>query len=122
MGIRGLRSFPVLREFLRAKVRGRRHGPVADIVWRLFVAFLATVATISLASLGEFFATAPEWISITLEPLSLLLMPGFAIALLAAGPHDLDPSIIVQVSIVFYLALFYWLLSWREWRRGHKAR
>ena len=87
-------------------------------MWRLFIAFLATVTVVGLASLGEFFATAPEWISITLEPLSLLLMPGFVVALLAAGLHDLDPSIIVQVSIIFYLIFFYVWLSWRSRRKA----
>ncbi len=68
--------------------------------------------------MGEFFATAPEWISIILEPLSLLLMPGFAVALVATGIHDLDPSTIVQVSIVFYLIFFYVWLSWRARRKA----
>lgn len=126
MGIKSLPAFQaarelareIVREFIHAKDRGQLRGPAAVIFWRLFVAFLATVVTIGLASLGQFFTTAPEWISITLEPLSLLLLPGFTVALFTAGLHDLDPSIIVQVSIVFYLIFFYGWLSWRSRRKA----
>lgn len=127
MGIRGLPAFLAARELareivrglIRAKVRGQQRGPAAVILWRLFLASLATAVTIGLASLGQFFTTAPEWISLTLEPLSLLLLPGFTVALITAGLHDLDTSIIVQVSIGFYLIFFY---VWLTWRSRRKAR
>lgn len=127
MGIRDLPAFlagreparELVRGFIRAKVRGQQRGPAAVILWRLFFASLATAVTIGLASLGQFFATAPEWISLTLEPLSLLLLPGFAVALMTAGLHDLDPSIIVQASIIFYLIFFY---VWLTWQSRRKAR
>ena len=114
--MRGLPGLPVVREFLRAKVRGRRHGPVAVVLWRLLVAGLWTVAAVGLATMGLFFSTAPQWVSLALEPLSLLLMPGFVVGLVLAGPHDLDPAVIMQATIIFYMVLFFVLLSWR-WKR-----
>jgi membrane protein DedA with SNARE-associated domain len=54
------------------------------------------------------------------EPLSLLLLPGMAVGVSVTGPHDLDPKMVVEASVIFYFVLFLAALEWRTWRQRRR--
>ena len=105
-------TLPAARAFLRGQAK--RHGPWREFLWRAFFAAGATALLISLAFFGLWVAIGPEWLGLLLEPLSLFLLPGFLVSVVVAGPHDLDPRVIVVASILLYFAAFYWLLRRHE--------
>jgi hypothetical protein len=74
---------------------------------RLALALVSTAALVGLAVAAIYVTTAPAVISLTLEPFSLLLLPGLVASIVLAGPHDFSPSLVIYVSFAFYLALIY---------------
>ena len=57
--------------------------------------------------------------SLLVEPISLLLMPGLLVSLAAAGPHDYKPNLVAIWSFVFYFIFFYVATGWFV---HHRAR
>ncbi len=86
------------------------------VLIRIFQATLCASILVAIASAANFLTTAPKFISLLFEPLSLLLIPGLLASLLVAGPHDYNPLLVFQVSLVFYIVVFYWGLNWRARR------
>ncbi len=71
------------------------------------------------ACAGLFVSTEREIVALTVEPFSLLLMPGLLVALIVADQHDFSAHIVLVASACFYGVFFYVALSrWRGWRRG----
>jgi len=62
--------------------------------------------------------TMPASISLVVEPLSLLLLPGLVFSILAAGAHDFAPETVIYASFVWYLVFFYLIFTWRYRRRA----
>jgi hypothetical protein len=74
---------------------------------------LLAAAIVALASSALYVTSAPPAISLLVEPLSLLLMPGLAVALAAAGPHDFSAWTVVVWSMLIYTILAFFAL--RRW-------
>lgn len=70
-----------------------------------------------LASAAMLFSTAPKWLSLIFEPISLLLLPGLVAGVVHTSPHDLEASVVLWAALLFYFVLFFCLLEWRA-RRG----
>jgi hypothetical protein len=87
---------------------------------RMLIAAAAAALVIGMASAGLLFSTAPERISLIFEPMSLMLMPGLLFGIYEAGPHDLNPKVILWASGVFYFLFFLVVLEW--WARSRQRR
>jgi hypothetical protein len=83
----------------------------------LFAAVGLTAVLMIAAAAGLYVAASPAWVSLLLEPFSLLLMPGLVIALVTAGSHDFAPDVVIAVSAAFYAGFVYAALLWRSARR-----
>ncbi len=81
------------------------------LLLRALLATLAGIVLTGLAVAGIFFTTAPEFVSLVAEPFSLLLMPGLIASLIAAGPHDYSPNIVILVSLGCYVVLIFLALT-----------
>jgi len=101
--------------------RGGKPGrSFAGFGLRVLMASAATAVVVGLASAGLLFSTARESVSLVLEPMSLMLMPGLLFGLYQAGPHDLDPRVILGASVGFYFMFFFSVLEWRAWSRRRR--
>jgi hypothetical protein len=97
-------------------------GPFASFMLRVTQASVATAVLVTVASWAMLFNTAPAWISLIFEPLSLFLLPGLAVSVSMAGPHDLNPNVVVAASVVIYFVCFLAALEYRAYRRRHTPR
>jgi hypothetical protein len=93
--------------------------PPAHILSRAACAILCASLVVGAAVAAGFLTTAPKIISLMLEPISLLLMPGLVVSILTSGPHDYSPHIVTVVSLIFYALFFYAALHWISRRRNH---
>jgi hypothetical protein len=84
---------------------------------RIGLSLLLAAMLLGIGMAGMFVSAAPRWVSLLLEPLSLLLMPGLLVAILVAGAHDFGPVVVVVGSAVFYTALVYTALGRWKARR-----
>ena len=85
----------------------------AQILTRAACAILCAGLLVGTAIAANFLTTAPKSISLILEPISLLLMPGLVVSILTSGPHDYSPYSVAAVSLLFYAAL-HWLARRRN--------
>jgi hypothetical protein len=92
--------------------------PLFQILIRAAFAMLCAVLVVGAAILATNLTTAPKSVSLLLEPISLLLMPGLLASILTAGPHDYSPHTVANVSFVFYAVFFYGALHWLSRRRN----
>jgi len=92
--------------------------PPARILTRAARAILCAGLLVGTAIAANFLTTAPKSISLILEPISLLLMPGLVVSILTAGPHDYSPLTVAGVSLLFYAIFFYAALHWLARRRN----
>jgi hypothetical protein len=88
-------------------------------VGRLLAAMGLTGILMIAAAAALYVTSAPEWLSLLIEPFSLLLMPGLVIALATSGSHDFGPDVVISVSAAFYVGFVYAALLWRA---AHKPR
>jgi hypothetical protein len=100
---------------------GRNLGRFAEFMWRVVLAGVAAAVVVGLASVGMLFSTAPEWLSLIFEPLSLLFLPGLLVDMVQVGPHDLAPAVVVQASVAIYFVLFLGALEWRARRQRRRG-
>jgi hypothetical protein len=100
---------------------GRNLGRFAGFMVRVVLAGVATAVVVRLASVGMLVSTAPEWLSLILEPLSLLFLPGLLVGIVQSGPHDLAPAVVVQASVVIYFVLFLIGLEYRARRQRRRG-
>jgi hypothetical protein len=113
---------PFSGRFVPKEFGGQRLERFPALLLRLALAAALAGATVGIGSFGMLFSTGPEWQSLLFEPVSLLLLPGLLVGILVSGPHDLDPHIVLQGTIVLYF-LFYWaVLEWREHKRRRRTR
>lgn len=96
--------------------------PFSASAWRLLLAAGLTSLLLALAYAGLFVTTAPAIVSLLIQPFSLLLMPGFIAASLAAGRHDFSPQMIILTSVPFYFVFFYAILGRRLTRAHNRSR
>ena len=81
--------------------------------WRRVLLSAAISAVLMyVATEAMYVTTAPKLISLVVEPLSLLLMPGLVGAIVVAGAHDFTPGSVLFLSAIFYFAFFYGALTW----------
>jgi len=85
------------------------------------MATLLTAVLMAVATAAIFVTTAPKWVSLAIEPVSLILLPGLIVSVVLAGPHDFSPWIVVWVSSGLYFVSFYGAL-WLRARRAAYAR
>ena len=109
--------------FVPEEFGGRRLGPFAAFMARIVMAGVTAAAVVGIGSVGMLFTTGPEWASLLFEPISLLLLPGLLVGIIVSGPHDLDPHVVLQGTIILYFLFFWSVLEWRAWRqrRRHPA-
>ncbi len=86
-------------------------------VRRLLVATALTTFLMIGAAAALYVTSAPAWVSLLIEPFSLLLMPGLVIALATSGSHDFAPDVVIAVSAAFYVGFVYAALLWRAARK-----
>jgi hypothetical protein len=100
-----------------------QRGPVpfAAFLLRVVLAGVFTAALVWIASVAMLLDTAPAWVSLVFEPLSLFLLPGLVVAMVTAGKHDLNPSVVVAASGVFYFVCFLVALERRACRRRRRG-
>ena len=101
-------------------------GPNLDsfpaLMLRVVAAGVATAVVIGLGSVALLFVRAPAWLSLIFEPVSLLLLPGMMISMKHAGPHDLDPILILKSSVAFYFTFFLAWFELRAWRARRRSQ
>ena len=93
---------------------GRALGWLGSLAQAAIAAGMLTSAAVA----ALYVTSLPKFVAMALEPMSLFLMPGLVVAMAVAGRHDLAGKLVVEVSAVFYLGLF-WVWFW--WR-GRAAR
>ena len=108
--------------FVPEEFGGQRLGAFPSLMLRLVLAGAAAAAIVGVGSAGLLFTTGPEWASLLFEPVSLLLLPGLLVGIVLASPHDLDPHVVMNGTIVFYFLLFWAVLEWRAWRQRRRRR
>ena len=74
------------------------------------MAALLTAVLVSVATAAMYVTSAPSFISLLVEPFSLLLMPGLVVAVILAGAHDFTPGSVLFIASAFYLVFFWWAL------------
>jgi hypothetical protein len=99
---------------------GRGLSPFAGFMLRLVLAGVFTGALVLIASVAMLFDTAPAWLSMIVEPLSLFLLPGLALAVATAGQRDLDAAVVVEASVAIYFWCFLVVLEWRAFRQRRR--
>ncbi len=101
-------------------------GPNLDsfpaLMLRVVAAGVATAGVTGIGSVALLFVRAPAWLSLIFEPVSLLLLPGMMISMKHAGPHDLDPILILKSSVAFYFTFFLAWFELRAWRARRRAQ
>ncbi len=80
---------------------------------RLLLSALTSAALLAVAYSGMFVAMAPRWLSESIEPLSLLLLPGLLFAIASVGPHDFKPEAVLKASALFWFLVSFLLYTWR---------
>jgi hypothetical protein len=88
---------------------------------RMLIALACSAVLTAAATTALYVTAAPKWISLLLEPLSLLLLPGLAIAMVVAGRQDFSPQAVIEASALFYLLCAYAWLLWRVARTRSPA-
>ena len=101
---------------------GGVRGPVAAFALRVLLAVGATAVVIGSGSFALLFETAPQAVSMVVEPLSLLLLPGLFYGIVRASSHALDSQEMMNASVVFYLCFFFLLFEYRAWSKRREAR
>jgi hypothetical protein len=91
------------------------------LIGRLLAASLAAFALTAVAVGAVHLTAAPKYISLLLEPLSLLLTPGLVVSLLAAGAHDFSAELVSMAAFFFYFVVFYVVFAHRD-KRASLAR
>ena len=71
---------------------------------------LLAAVLVSVATAAMYVTAAPKFVSLLIEPFSLLLMPGLVVAVILAGPHDFGPGSVVFIAAIFYCFVFWWIL------------
>lgn len=99
---------------------GQGLGPFAALMARIVLAGVIAAAIVGIGSGGLMFTTGPEWASLLFEPVSLVLLPGLFVGMFATGPHDLEPHVVMNGTIVFYFVLVWAALEWRGWRQRRR--
>jgi hypothetical protein len=84
---------------------------IRTVAGRVLLAALLTAALMGAAIGALFVTTAPRMVSVLIEPISVLLMPGLLISLAASGAHDFSINVVVASASVLYFAFFYWALN-----------
>jgi uncharacterized membrane protein YoaK (UPF0700 family) len=101
----------------RRKPATRLFGEVFLSMRRLVVAVLLTTLLMLCAAGALYVTSGPRWVSLLVEPVSLILLPGLVIALATSGSHDFPPEVVLAVSAAFYVGLLYAAQIWFAMRR-----
>ena len=118
----GLSVVSFTGRFVPEEFGGKNLGPIVSFILRMLMACFATVAVVLLGASAMLLNTAPEWLSLMLEPVSLVLLPGLAAGLISSSPHDLDPGIILDASLLFYFFVFFLAFEALAWRKRRRLR
>ncbi len=97
--------------------RSRLRVSRLELLLRLLTSFFIAVTLAGLGLAGSLLASAPRPLSLILEPLCLLLLPGIAPALAVAGSHDFSPNVLLACALLIYTGLAFWLLTRTAARR-----
>ncbi len=89
----------------------------------LALSAIASALIVGAGALALFSASWPKWLSLTVEPVSLLLAPGVVASLLFTRIHDYTEEAILQTDLLFYfLLMFVLLVGSRRRARRHSPR
>lgn len=88
---------------------------------RLLFAALLTAVLLTLASAALSFTTAPAFVSLLIEPFSLLLTPGLLISLAIAGRHNevSASAVLLASACLYFVAISLVLTRWSGRKRTH---
>ncbi len=89
-----------------------------DLAFRLLLSAFVAAVLLGVACSGMFVAMAPRLLSESVEPLSLLLLPGLVFAIVSAGPHDFQPETVLKASALFWFLAAFLLFTWRARTRS----
>lgn len=90
-------------------------GGFLKVALRIALSAFFSLALVSLSLAGLFVTSAPEFISLLVEPFSLLLLPGVLLSIIPTGDHrDYPPDAAAYASLLFYFIVFYTALWLRE--------
>ena len=92
------------------------------IVWRVVLSVALAAVLIGVGSAALFVTSAPKWVSLAVEPLSLVLTPGVAISMAFTKAHDYKQWEILRGAFGFDALVVYGLLWWRDGRRSLARR
>jgi hypothetical protein len=91
-------------------------------LWRVLLSVLGAGVLMSLASAALFVTSAPKWVSLLVEPFSLLLVPGVAFSMLFTKAHDYTQWEILRGAFGFHVVVLYFLLRWWDGQKGLAQR
>ncbi len=83
---------------------------MAGFLRRLLLSATASVVLLTVASATMFLTSWPAWLSLLLEPFSLLLTPGVLGSMLFTHTHDYTSGAIVLSNLAFYFPVFFCML------------
>ena len=86
------------------------------MVRRLALTAVGSVGLVALGTMASFVTTWPKWLSMSVEPFSLLLLPGVFSSMIFHESHDYVYDRILKGSSEFYVVVLYMLLwRWDRW-------
>ena len=91
-------------------------------LWRLLLSGIGSAVLIGAGCAALFVSSAPKWVSLLVEPLSLVLVPGVAYSLTFTKWHDYEEWDILRGAFLFHLVVLYAALRWWDGRRGLAQR
>ena len=98
-------------------------SPRQPLALRLLLAALLTAVLLATASAALSVTTAPAFVSLLVEPFSLLLMPGFLVVVATSGRHDeVSSRAVLLASACLYFVVFSVLLTRRRTRTHSRSR
>ena len=95
---------------------------MAAFALRLLMALTATATVVAVGSAALLCERAPAAVSLVLEPLSLVLLPGLVYGIVRANEHALKTQEMFYASLAFYLCFFFLLFECLAWERRRAAR
>ena len=105
----------------RARSRDQKHGlqraRISADLLRLLLAFLAAVAITAAGCLGLTVSTAPAWVSLVVQPCSLLLLPGYFVESLDQNGYAFSRHSVLAITCAIYFCLALLLLFPRPLRK-----
>jgi hypothetical protein len=90
---------------------------ILRVLLGLALSAIASGLIVLAGALALFAASLPRWLSLALEPVSLLLAPGVVASIVLSRVHDYKEETILRGDLIFYFLLVFVLLCGWDRRR-----